>query len=143
MGIATPELGPESFRLARQAERAAACDQRRRARAEALSRLHHARDAFRDHVAEGGLGGDADDDSDTLEALADRLLDWVQTLEREFDRMQPARDQTRRAGAVLTRLRAPSDPAGLALILAETLGEAVLSDPAAAVLVAAVRRASA
>lgn len=131
----TPELGPDAFRLARQAARADRSEQVRRDRARVLAALHSARDAFRDHAGDG-----ADPDGDTLEILADHLVDWVRTLERDLDRLGPARDRTAWRGPILTRQRAPVDVGALAEAVAEVICENILSTQAGAVLTAAVRR---
>jgi hypothetical protein len=136
--VAYPALGAEHLAEARRIQRDRRMEQRRRDRAEALAVLHRARDAFCEHVGNPCAARDGD----VLEQVADRLIEWLQGLEPEFERLGPARDQALYRGPVLTHVRASFEPRALAERIVETLGEAALSREAEAVLLAAVRYAT-
>lgn len=135
--MADGDIGAETFAEARGRDRAQASLERAARRAQALSRLHAARDAF---IEQASLIGPAARDADRLERLGERLVAFVDDLEPLIERLEVAPDVTARLGGPrrMTRL----DPATLAAALAETLGEALLSGPAQAVLNAAVVQAS-
>jgi hypothetical protein len=135
----TPVLGAEELAEVRRVERDRRVEQRRGERARALAALHHARDAFCEQASSPAAARDGD----ILEQVADRLVEWLQGLEPAVERLGPARDQALYRGPVLTRVRTSFEPAVLAERVVETLGEAVLSREAEAVLLAAVRYATA
>jgi hypothetical protein len=145
MASTLPELGTDDFSRAWRSERTQRSEQRRARKAAALAALHAAQAGFRDYAGDLYAGGAeaADRDGETLEALADRLLDWLRALEPEAERLQVARDQAGYRGPILTRRRAPFESGDLAERVAETLGEALLSDHAQAVLIAAVKHSAA
>ncbi len=126
----TVVFGQHEFAASRREDAERASAQRRIRRAEALRSLHDARFA---------ACATTEGDSDRIEAIAARLVAFVDALEPEFDRLDRARDIEAAAGFEGRRIRRSLwDRPGLALVLAEGFQE-VLDGPAFAVLAAATR----
>lgn len=135
------EIGPAAFAAARAAERARAAEARRQARALASEALERARAVFVEQAEASYRGGGAaaGADCDGIEAIAERLFDFFQGLEPALERLDVAREADRPFTGRPRRMRICCSSGELAERTAETVGEAVLSGPAGAVLLAAVR----
>jgi hypothetical protein len=127
------------FNLARIADRDRRRDEQRQTKAEALAALHRARDAF---VEAADHPDAASRDADRLELIADRLLDWGQTLERDLARLEGAGDRAAWRGGIQIRGQSVPETARLAAALADVVGETALGAGADSLLAAAVRHAS-
>jgi hypothetical protein len=137
----TAILGREDFAAARRAQADAEVQAARAVRDQALAALLAARVDFAEDADQANASGPrlAGRDSDRLEAVAGRILGFVDTLEAEFDRLDVARDLAAPCGPGGRRLRrSPWDRPALALGLGETLQE-LLAPSAGAVLAAAIR----
>jgi hypothetical protein len=135
------DLDAEAFAAARIRRREAAAEARAALRSAAEAALESAREAFADHCGQiyASGAGAARRDADRLESLAERVARFVDSEAEPFERLEVAADVTAPRGALAARSRARFDRGALAEALAEAFGEAALSGPAQAVLVAAVR----
>jgi hypothetical protein len=137
----TAIVGAEEFAAARRASGDGAAQGARAAREAAFAALIEARAAFAEQAEQRYVSGArlAARDSDRIEALAARLLDIVDGLEAEVERLDVARDVSIEVGFSGRRFaRSRWDRAGLVVAFGEVLQE--LLDPcAAAVFSAAIR----
>ena len=121
-------IGQQAFADARHAEAERALAALRRSRAAAADALSTTRSELADEA-----------DSDRLEAIAGRIVAFLDGLEPAFDRLAAARDLATPLGPDGRRVqRSHWNRAGLALGLAESFQE-LLDAPALAVLIAATR----
>lgn len=132
------EIDSTDFLAGARIDRARRREERDLARAEALAALHLCRDLFLDDADSAA----AERDSDRLERLAERLVDWSGDLKRDLERLELGCDRSSYRGAVLVHLQSPLNVGALAESLAERLCEDALGAHAGAVLRAAVRLAT-
>lgn len=143
--MAEDGIGLEVFGWARREQRLRRAAEQFARREDSVHQLWVARDGFIAAAddAQGTGSGAAWRDADRLEALAERLVDFVRSLEPALDRLEVATERSLRRTGLAVRSETPFDAFVLSDILAEALAEALLGEQARAVLVAAARKASA